>query len=144
MYKNIIRLCDLTWSACYHRNLKYSRLRCLLHVKGLAICFHLGWSGSILQFRLNIIKLVSNSWLLTCNSKRIWAYLHTLALLWRDKYCFDLTKSTQIFIGCSLIILGCCHALIFLEYSLDFFFWFTQVKPSFFSSCHTEKKTGKG
>ena len=25
---------------------KYSRLRCLLHVKGLTICFYLGWSGS--------------------------------------------------------------------------------------------------
>ena len=32
---------------------KYSRLRCLLHVKGLVICFYLGWSGSILQFRRN-------------------------------------------------------------------------------------------
>ena len=30
---------------------KYSRLRYLIHVKGLAICFYLGWSGSILQFR---------------------------------------------------------------------------------------------
>ena len=30
---------------------KYSRLRCLLHVKGLVICFYFGWSGSILQFR---------------------------------------------------------------------------------------------
>ena len=30
---------------------KYSRLRCLLRVKGLVICFYLGWSGSILQFR---------------------------------------------------------------------------------------------
>ena len=26
---------------------KYSRLRCLLHVKGLVICFYLGWSVSI-------------------------------------------------------------------------------------------------
>ena len=33
---------------------KYSRLRCSLHVKGLVICFYLGWSGSILQFRENI------------------------------------------------------------------------------------------
>ena len=30
---------------------KYSRLRCLLRVKGLVICFYLGWSGSILRFR---------------------------------------------------------------------------------------------
>ena len=40
---------------------KYSRLRCLLRVKGLVICFHLGWSGSILQFRQNIIKVGSKS-----------------------------------------------------------------------------------
>ena len=25
---------------------KYSRLRCLLRVKGLVICYYLGWSGS--------------------------------------------------------------------------------------------------
>jgi hypothetical protein len=31
-------------------NQKYSRLRCLLPVKELVICFYLGWSGSILQF----------------------------------------------------------------------------------------------
>ena len=30
---------------------KYSRLRCLLGVKFLVICFYLGWSGSILRFR---------------------------------------------------------------------------------------------
>ena len=47
---------------------KYSRLRCLLRVKALAICFYLGWSGSILQFRQNIIKVGSKSWLLTCSS----------------------------------------------------------------------------
>ena len=28
---------------------KYSRLRCLLRVKGLVIYFYLGWAGSILQ-----------------------------------------------------------------------------------------------
>ena len=49
-------------------NQKYSRLRCLLRVKGLVICFYLGWSGSILQFRQNIIKVGSKSWLLTCSS----------------------------------------------------------------------------
>ena len=27
-------------------NQKYSRLRCLLHVKGLVICIYLCWSGS--------------------------------------------------------------------------------------------------
>ena len=47
---------------------KYSRLRCLLCVKGLVICFYLGWSGSILQLRQNIIKVGSKSWLLTCSS----------------------------------------------------------------------------
>ena len=47
---------------------KYSRLRCLLRVKGLVICFYLGWSVSILQFRQNIIKVDSKSWLLTCSS----------------------------------------------------------------------------
>ena len=50
----------------YHQ--KYSRLRCLLCVKGLVICFYLGWSGSILQFRQNIIKVGSKSWLLICSS----------------------------------------------------------------------------
>ena len=47
---------------------KYSRLRCLLRVKGLESCFYLGWPGSILQFRQNIIKVSSKSWLLTCSS----------------------------------------------------------------------------
>ena len=28
---------------------KYSRLRCLLRVKDLVICFYLGWSGSIVK-----------------------------------------------------------------------------------------------
>ena len=46
---------------CGHQ--KHRRLRCLLRVKGLVICFYLGWSGSIPQFRKNIIK----SWLLTCS-----------------------------------------------------------------------------
>ena len=46
----------------------YSRLRCLLRVKGSVICFYLGWSGSILQFRQNKIKVGSKSWLLTCSS----------------------------------------------------------------------------
>ena len=37
----------------YHKRYgqKYSRLRCLLRVKGLVIGFYLGWSGSILWFR---------------------------------------------------------------------------------------------
>ena len=45
---------------------KSSRLRCLLCVKSLVICFYLGWSGSILQFRQNIIKVGSKSRLLSC------------------------------------------------------------------------------
>ena len=32
------------------------------------ICFYLGWSGSILQFKQSIIKVGSKSWLLTCSS----------------------------------------------------------------------------
>ena len=47
---------------------KYSRPRCLLRVKGLVICFYLGWFGSILQFRQKIIKVGSKSWLLACSS----------------------------------------------------------------------------
>ena len=43
---------------------KYSRLRYLIPVKGLAF-FWGGWSGSILQFRQNIIKVGSKPWLLT-------------------------------------------------------------------------------
>ena len=50
---------------------KYSRLRCLLRVQGLVICFYLGWSGTILQFRQNIITVGSKSWLLTCSSNII-------------------------------------------------------------------------
>ena len=51
-----------TFLGCYQ---KYSSLRCLLHDKGLVICFYLGWSGSILQFRQNTIKVGSKSWLIT-------------------------------------------------------------------------------
>ena len=44
---------------------KPCRLRCLLHVKDLAICFYFGWSGSILEIRNKlIIKVGSKSWLL--------------------------------------------------------------------------------
>ena len=55
-----------SWLSVYDR--KYSRLRCLLCVKGLVIYVYLGWSGSILQFRQNVIKVGSKSWLLTCSS----------------------------------------------------------------------------
>ena len=51
----------------------YRRLRYLLHVKGFVITFYLGWSGSILQFRWSIIKVVSKSWLLTCSSNITWS-----------------------------------------------------------------------
>ena len=47
---------------------KYSRLRSLLSVKGFVICFYLGWSGSVLQIRTNIVEVGSKSWLLTCSS----------------------------------------------------------------------------
>ena len=47
---------------------KTSRVRCLLRVKGLVTCFYLGWSGSIFQFRQNMIKVGSKSWLLACTS----------------------------------------------------------------------------
>ena len=53
--------------AAYNTHSKYSRLRCLLPVKGLVFCFYFGRSGSILQFRKNIIKVGSKSWLLTCS-----------------------------------------------------------------------------
>ena len=36
--------------------------------KDLVICFYLGWAGSILKFRQNIIKVDSKSWLITCGS----------------------------------------------------------------------------
>ena len=47
---------------------KYSRPRCLLRNKDLVKCFYLGWYGSILQIRTNVIKACSKSWLLTCSS----------------------------------------------------------------------------
>ena len=67
----------MVWAPPYVPDQKYSRLRCLLRVKGLVICFYLGWSGSILQFRQNIIKVGSKSWLLTCSSN-ITLSLHSL------------------------------------------------------------------
>ena len=63
---------------------KYSRPRCLLCVKGLVICFYLGWSCSILQFRQNIIKVGSKSLLLTCSSNKLWAYLYYIFLIRRE------------------------------------------------------------
>ena len=46
------------------RGQKHIRLRSLLLVKGLVLCFYLGWSGSILKIRTNMIKVGSMSWLL--------------------------------------------------------------------------------
>ena len=75
------------WRACLHRcasmrvhygladiwhgQAAYSKIQ---QTKMLVTCqrfgdlFFLGWSGSILQFRQNIIKVGSKSWLLTCSS----------------------------------------------------------------------------
>ena len=67
---------------------KYSRLRCLLRVKGLVIFFYLGWSGSILQFKQNIIKVGWKSWLLTCSSNitlRLCTFIHWLCFEERAK-----------------------------------------------------------
>ena len=52
------------------RSQKYSRIRCLLRVKGLFFLFYLGWSLPVfyIQIRTNIIKVGSKSWLLTCSS----------------------------------------------------------------------------
>ena len=66
---------------------KYSRLRCLLHVKGLVFCFYLGWSGSILQFRQNIIKVGSKSWLLTCSSNITFSLPSYTALKKERNFC---------------------------------------------------------
>ena len=68
--KNLLRLQNVITLLCLidSHTQKYSRLRCLLRVKGLVIYFYLGWSGSILQIRTNIIKVGSKSWLLTCSS----------------------------------------------------------------------------
>ena len=67
---------------------KYSRLRCLLRVKGLVICFYLGWSGSILHFRQSIIKVGSKSWLLTCSSNitlSLLTFIHCFCFVERAK-----------------------------------------------------------
>ena len=56
------------WTENYQSYQKYSILRCLLHVKSLVIWFYLGWSGSILQIRTNVIKVGSKLWLFTCSS----------------------------------------------------------------------------
>ena len=64
---------------------KYSRLRCLLRVRGLVNCFYLGWSGSILQFRQNIIKVRTKSWLLTCSSNITFTFIHWLCFEERAK-----------------------------------------------------------
>ena len=54
--------------------------------------------------------------------------------------CFEgcPVKFTQIFLECTLIVLGCRHVLIFLGYSLDFFLIY-KYETQLFSSCHPEK-----
>ena len=88
---------------------KYSRPRCLLRVKGLVIFFYLGWSGSILQFKQNIIKVGSKSWLLTCSS--------------------DITLSSPSYTGSALkifvtAILVCC---IFALYTQNIIFGILRI-----------------
>ena len=69
---------------CNGQGQKYSRLRCLLRVKGLMICFYLGWSGSILQFRQNIIQIFnkdekdSNLQFQSILVLILYTYVHTL------------------------------------------------------------------
>ena len=56
------------------QNQKYSRLRCLLHVKGLVVCFYLGWSGSTLLITKHLIEVGSKSWLLTLVWPQWWSF----------------------------------------------------------------------
>ena len=49
--KKLMKLVSYCHPLCDPLNQKYSRLRYLLIVKGLVICFYLGWSNSILQIR---------------------------------------------------------------------------------------------
>ena len=68
----------------------------MLRVNGLAIYFYLGWSGSILQFRQNIIKVGSKSWLLTCNTVEIILEQRYFAFLSPSKSCENLNFSREI------------------------------------------------
>ena len=61
----VIKVVNLTWN---NFNQKCSRLRYLLLVKGLVICLLLGWSGSTLQIRNNVIQVGSKPKLPTCSS----------------------------------------------------------------------------
>jgi hypothetical protein len=81
-YRDLLALTLLDHQKC-------SRLRCLLHVKVLMICFYLGLSGSILRFRRNIIKVGLKSWLLTCRSNITLSLpLYTGSVLKREpKFC---------------------------------------------------------
>ena len=64
------------------RRQKYNRLRCLLLVKGLVICFYLGWAGNTLPIRTNIIKVGSMSWLLTCSSNIEPSFIYNIGSDW--------------------------------------------------------------
>ena len=50
---------------------KIQQTKMLVTCQRFGICFYLGWSGSILQLRQNMIKVGSKSWLLTCSSNII-------------------------------------------------------------------------
>ena len=81
------KLCHLLCTRLYWEKVpdqKYSRLRCLLRVKGLVIGFYLGWSGHTLLIRKIIMKVGSKSLLLTCSSNKLWAYLYYIFLIRRE------------------------------------------------------------
>ena len=74
-------------------------------VKGLAMCFYLGFSGSMLQLRQNLIKVGSKSCLLTCSSNI------TLSL---SSYTNSALKKELHFCNCYLCLL---------------YFWLGVLKP---------------
>ena len=49
--ENANPMSNLGGTPLHHAAQKYSRLRCLLRVKGLVIGFYLGWSGHTLLIR---------------------------------------------------------------------------------------------
>ena len=54
-----------SWQKCQP---KIQQTKMLVTCQRFGICFYLGWSGSILLFRQNIVKVGSKSWQLTCSS----------------------------------------------------------------------------
>ena len=76
IYHKLLKFSKLALLGSYRKpkhsiNQKYSRLICLLLVKGLVICFYLGWSGNTLLIAKHIIKVGSKSQLLTCSSNKL-------------------------------------------------------------------------